>query len=138
MRADKWQGFTPASFKAQMNDKAVCLFGTGGNLRFDFRGDRTAAISTFSVTNGTQPAIWSSKSFDMPKPTAWYACRIVTYGKQVRLQLFGDGVKVVDGLYSTDHDILLPRMPKAWRWAVRVQTSHEIRSITLATNRREL
>jgi hypothetical protein len=139
MRANKWNGYTPASFKAAVNDKAVCLFGSGANnLRFDFRGDRSAAISTYSVTNGTAAAQWRSKVFDMPKPTAWYACRVVSLSGLVRLQLFGDGVKVVDEMFSTDHDILLPRMPKAWRWEIRVETSQEIRSIALATNRREL
>lgn len=138
MRADKWNAFTPANFKAQVNDKAVCLFDGAANLRFDFRGDRSAAISTFTVTNGTVPAFWRSKRFGMPKPTAWYACRIVATGYPVTMRLFADGVEVAHQDILDESDRLLPRMPKAWHWEIEVETMHEVRQIALATNRREL
>ena len=136
MRANAWNAYTPASFQAKMNDKALCLFGST-NLRFDFRGDRTAAISTFTVSNGTAPAVWKSKVFDMPKPTAWYAFRMVGTGSAV-LKLYADGMEVCNMTVTGQDDNLLPRMPKAWHWEVELQTSGEIRSFTLATNRREL
>lgn len=138
MRADRWNAFTPASFKARVNDKAVCLFDGAANLRFDFRGDRSAAISTFTVTNGTAPALWRSMKFMLPKPTAWYAVRIVATEYPVTMRLYADGVEVAHQDILDQNDRLLPRMPKAWKWEVEVETLKEVRNIALATNRREL
>jgi hypothetical protein len=139
MRADRWNAYTPANFKARMNDKAVCLFDGAANLRFDFRGDRTAAISTFTVTNGSAPAVWKSKRFDMPKPVSFFAYRIDGTGT-VTMKLYADGVLATTVNATLNKDILLPNVPKAWQWEVEIeiQATGEVRRVGLATNRREL
>jgi hypothetical protein len=139
MRADAWQGYTPSTFEAKVNDKAVCLTrATGTQLRFDFRGDRTAAISTFTVTNGTATATWKSKSFILPKPMAWYACRIEASTYPVTMKLYGDDTLLATVSVTGDDEQLLPRMAKCWRWELQIETTNEVRAVALATNRREL
>lgn len=145
MRADRWTTYTPAARSAEVNDKTVCLtHATDNGLRFDFRGDRTAAISEFTATNGSADPLWKSKVFTMPKPTSWYAGRIQgSFGDDVLLSLYADGVKVVDKFaVASEDEFLLPRTVKAWKWEVQLDMgntgSNEIRGIALATNKREL
>jgi hypothetical protein len=139
MRADRWQGYGPSAFKVKVNDKAVCLFrDTGTQLRFDFRGDRTAAISTFTVTNGSATATWKSKVHLMPKPMAWYACRIEASAYPVTMKLYGDGALLATVSVTGDDEQLLPRMAKCWRWEIQIETANEVRTVAIASNRREL
>jgi hypothetical protein len=139
MRADRWADLTNISTATcYTSDKTVCI-DTTKKLRFDFRGDRTAAISTYTVTDGSSVAVWKSKEFVMPKPVSWYACRIESTG-ETYLNLIADGEEVVSDFIVPPgkEDILLPRTVKSWNWSLRVETDGEIKSITLATNRREL
>jgi hypothetical protein len=139
MRANTWQTlFDPSEVTAMVNDKAVILDSPDSNVRFDFRGDRTAAISTFTVTNGTATAIWKSKSFILPKPMAWYACRIEASTYPVTMKLYGDGALLATVSVAGDDEQLLPRMAKCWRWEIQIETTNEVRAVALATNRREL
>ncbi|GEM_PF-6032328 len=137
MRADRWQAYAPETFRARVNDKTVCLFGTVDNLRYDFRGDRTAALSHYSVTDGSAAAVWKSKVFDMPKPMQWYAARLTGVG-DATVRFYGDGVERAVVTMSPQDDTLLPRMPKAWQWEVQIETDGEVTGLDLATNRREL
>jgi hypothetical protein len=141
MRADLWNSFLNTDEAVcKVTDKTVLIQSPDTNFRFDFRGDRTAAISTYTVDDGSADFIWKSKRFVMPKPMSWYACRINTTipAAVVNLKLYADGVQVVNEDVSTNEDILLPRTVKAWEWEVYVEGEDEIRSIALATNRREL
>lgn len=146
MRADVWNALYPEldddtpGIVAKVNDRTVCIESATTKLRFDFRGDRSAAISTYTVSDGSAALEWKSKRFTMPKPMGWYACRInsSTATTSVTLKLYGDGVEVVNQTVATNEEVLLPRTVKAKEWEVYVSAAGEVRSVEIATNRREL
>lgn len=130
-RANQWKPRQSADYYAQTHDKTMCLFGPvrsemgvsgkppqQNNLRFDMRGAREAAISTFDshsteLSPGTgftvpQPPfdspiaggqreppanpphqfIWRSKTFHFPKAMSWYAARVVADEYPVAVSLY--------------------------------------------------
>ena len=138
-RADEWQLLNPAAFEAKVNDRSICLFGNDARFRFDLRGDRIRAISLFDEAEENRREFrWRSKIFQT-LPVSWYAARIDAVSYPVLLSLHGDDGKTSeDVLVMDDNDFLLPRMPKSRTWFFELRGESEIRSVAIATNRKEL
>jgi hypothetical protein len=139
-RAEQWSALTPATFAARVNDKAVCLFNSTGGMddfRFDLRGPREAAISTFDVYAGESAYTWKSRIFQYPKPVCWFAARVVAAAYPVTLTLYADGVTVGDVSITNAEATVLPRSAPAYQWEVGVSAAGEVRSITVATSVQE-
>jgi len=140
-RAEEWQALQPETFAARTNDKALCLFNSAeliDNLRFDLRGPRDAAISTFDSFDGTATYEWKSRIFQHKKPVSWYAARVVAEVYPIRLRLFADKLEAAEMLILDGKEVLLPRMAPARRWEVSLEGSGETRALTIASSAGEV
>lgn len=139
-RAEQWQALNPADFAAEANDRNILLYKPtrDNNLRYDFRGPRLGALSTFVTDDGECDWRWKSKLFQMDNDKSWKACQITATGFPVSLVLYADREKVAEVGITDNNSFLLPRLPRAKGWEFELRGSGEVRDIAVATNIQEL